>query len=169
MGMTSDRRKAGFDVDGGLAARCHMRRDERMNAASTTAEAFLREPLVAVLATVDHQGRPHAMPIWYLYEDGVILMSAGRGSQKHRNIERNPSATLVVDRREPPYYAVMVRGTAEIAPPLDAGQHERLSIHYLGEEEGKRYAEQTHGHDAITIRLTPEDWFEFNGRAGRSD
>ncbi|MEZ4522118.1 MAG: PPOX class F420-dependent oxidoreductase [Thermomicrobiales bacterium] len=140
-----------------------------MPEATEQAEAFLQEPLVGVLATVDRRGRPHAMPIWYMYEDGVILMSAGRGSQKHRNIERNPAASLVVDRRETPYYAVMVRGNAEIGPPLDIEHHERLSKRYLGDEEGKRYAERTVGHDAITIRLHPEDWFEFHGQAGRDD
>jgi len=137
-----------------------------MGTATERAERFLHESQVAVLATVDRQGRPHAMPIWYLYEDGVILMSVGRGSQKQRNIERNPSATLVVDQRETPYYAVMIRGTAEIGPPLSPDQHQRLSIHYLGEEEGKRYADRTVGHDAVTIRLTPEDWLEFHGSAG---
>lgn len=140
-----------------------------MAKATEQAEAFLREPQVAVLATVDGQHRPHAMPIWYLYEDGVILMSAGRGSQKHRNIERNPAATLVLDQRETPYYALMVRGRAEIGPPIAPEQHERLAIRYLGEEAGRRYAEQSGGHDSISIRLTPEDWFEFHGRAGRED
>lgn len=131
------------------------------------AEVFLHEPQVAVLATVDRQGRPHAMPIWYLYEDGVVVMSAERGSQKQRNIERNPSATLVLDQRETPYYALMVRGTAAIGPPLAPEQHQRLAIRYLGEEAGRRYAERTIGHDTISIRLTPEDWFEFHGQAGR--
>jgi PPOX class probable F420-dependent enzyme len=137
--------------------------------ATDQAEAFLHEPQVAVLATVDRQGRPHAMPIWYLYEDGVVLMSAGRGSQKHLNLERNPAATLVLDQRETPYYALMVRGRAEIGPPLSAEQHQRISIRYLGDEAGQRYAERTGGHDAILIRLIPEDWLEFHGQAGRDD
>ena len=50
-------------------------------------EAFLREGNVAVLATVDRRGRAHAAPIWYIYADGVFVMSTGRGSQKHRNID----------------------------------------------------------------------------------
>ncbi len=137
--------------------------------ATEQAKSFLHEPQVAVLATVDRQGRPHAMPIWYLYEDGVILMSAGRGSQKHRNLERNPAATLVLDQRETPYYALMVRGKAEIGPALSAEQHQRISIRYLGDEAGRRYAERTGGHDSISIRLTPEEWLEFHGQAGRDD
>lgn len=138
-----------------------------MGTATEQAKAFLSEAQVAVLATVDRQGRPHAMPIWYLYEDGVIIMSAGRGSQKHRNLERNPSATLVLDQRETPYYALMVRGTAEIGLPLSPEEHRRLSSRYLGEEAGARWAERTVDHDAISIRLTPEEWFEFHGQAGR--
>ena len=133
------------------------------------AEAFLHEPHVAVLATVGQRGRPHAMPIWYLYEDGAIVMSAGRGSQKHRNLERNPEATLVVDRREAPYYALMIQGRAEIGPPLSKESHRRISIRYLGEEEGNRYADQTEGFDAISIRLTPDTWIEFYGEAGTDD
>src|SRR3990172_10761990 len=64
-------------------------------------DAFLAESNVAVLATVDARGRAHAAPIWYLYDDGVFIMSTGRGSQKHRNIEGNPEVTRVVDRRNP--------------------------------------------------------------------
>jgi PPOX class probable F420-dependent enzyme len=132
-------------------------------------EAFLQQPHVAVLATVDGQGRPHAMPIWYLYEDGAIIMSVGRGSQKHRNLERNPSATLVVDRRETPYYALMVRGNVEIGPALGPDQHLRLAVRYLGEVEGRRYSELTAGHDSVTIRLMPEEWLDFQGQAGQRD
>ncbi len=79
-------------------------------------EAFLREANVAVLSTVDAKGRPHAAPVWYLYDDGVFRISTGEGSQKHRNVTGNPNVSLVIDQRELPYYAVMVTGAAEIGP-----------------------------------------------------
>lgn len=132
-------------------------------------EEFLQQPYVAVLATVDGEGRPHAMPIWYLYEDGVFIMSAGHGSQKHRNIERNPQAALVVDKRDVPYYAVMVRGAAEIGPPLDEAASRRMAERYLGEQEARRYLAATAGHDSISIRLRPADILEFHGRAGKEE
>src|SRR5207249_8047329 len=84
-------------------------------------EAFLREGNVAVLATVDRRGRAHAAPIWYIYADGVFVMSTGRGSQKHRNIDANPEVTLVIDRRSLPYYYLTARGRAEIGPSLSRG------------------------------------------------
>ena len=129
-------------------------------------EAFLKEPNVAVLATVDARGRAHAAPIWYLYDDGVFIMSTGRGSQKHRNVEANPDVTLVVDRRTLPYYAAMAQGRAEIVPGFPDEDRRRLAVRYLGEELGDAYLATSAG-DSITIRLRPRKVIEFNGRAGR--
>ena len=130
-------------------------------------QEFLKEANVAVLATVDGQGRPHAAPIWYLYEDGIFVMSTGRGSQKHRNIERNQHVTLVADRRTLPYFAAMVSGRAEIGPPLSDAKRLELATRYLGGEMGRAYVARTEAGSSVTIRLRPEKVIEFNGQAGR--
>jgi PPOX class probable F420-dependent enzyme len=121
-----------------------------------------------VLASVDNKGRAHAAPIWYLYDDGIFIISTGRGSQKHRNVEANPEVSLVIDERVVPYYAVMARGAAEIGPALSSEDHLRLAARYLGEDLGRRYAERTSGGDSITIRLRPRRLIEYSGRAGRT-
>ena len=132
-------------------------------------EAFLNESNVAVLATVDPRGRAHAAPIWYVYDNGVFIMSTGSGSQKHRNIEANPEVTLVVDQRTLPYYAVMARGAVEIGPPLSAEDRLRIVRRYLNEEQTTRYMERMSGQDSISLRLKPRKLIEFTGRAGRQD
>jgi PPOX class probable F420-dependent enzyme len=134
-----------------------------------TTEEFLAEANVAILATVDGKGRPHAAPIWYLYEDGALLMSTGRGSQKHRNVEANPEVTVVVDRRTLPYFAVMLSGAAEPGPPLNDEKRLEMAVRYLGPERAKRYVEMTKGNDSITIRLRPRKTVVFEGRAGRPE
>jgi len=134
---------------------------------SADREQFLGEPNVAVLATVDRRGRAHAAPIWYLYEEGAFIISTGRGSQKHRNVEANPEVTLVVDRRTVPYYAVMARGRAEIGPPLTGDQRLKLAVRYPGDDLARRYVERTSGENAVTIRLLPRKLIEYHGRAGR--
>lgn len=126
-------------------------------------EHFLRQPHLAVLATIDADGRPHAMPIWYLYEGGLFLMSAGRNSRKHRNVTRNPLATLVIDQRTLPYRAVMVQGTVEIGPRLDLDARLRLAKRYLGDEQGQVYVESHLDEDSITLRLRPERVVEYHG------
>jgi PPOX class probable F420-dependent enzyme len=138
-----------------------------MRQPSPDQQSFLAEPNVAILASVDGRRRAHAAPVWYLYEDGVIIISTGRGSQKHRNIEANPEVTVVVDRRTLPYFALMIQGAAEIGPRLGDGDRLRLAVRYLGEDLGRRYVERTTSEDAVTIRLRPRKVIEFNGRAGR--
>ncbi|HEU4759193.1 MAG TPA: TIGR03618 family F420-dependent PPOX class oxidoreductase [Dehalococcoidia bacterium] len=130
-------------------------------------EQFLREANVAVLATVDRRSRAHAAPIWYLYEDGVFILSTGRGSQKHRNIEANPEVTLVVDRRSLPYYVVMAHGRAEIGPPLADEARLRMAVRYLGEERARAYVAMRSPDDSVSIRLRPRRLIEYHGRAGR--
>jgi PPOX class probable F420-dependent enzyme len=132
-------------------------------------EEFLKESHVAVLATVDPRGRAHAAPIWYLYEDGVFKMSTGNGSQKHCNLQANPEATLVVDRRTLPYYAVMAPGAVEIGPALSEDDRVRLVHRYLNEEQASRYLERTASADSISLLLKPRKLIEFMGRAGRRD
>ena len=131
-------------------------------------DEFLKQANVAVLATVDTKGRAHAAPIWYLYDDGIITMSTGRDSQKHRNIEGNPEVTLVVDRRTLPYYAVTVQGTIEIGPPLSEEDRRRMAVRYLGDELAQAYLARVQGEGSVSLRLRPRKVIEFHGRAGRT-
>ena len=135
----------------------------------TDQERFLQEANVAVLATVDSKGRAHAAPIWYLYEDGVFLMSTGKGSQKHRNVETHPDVTLVVDRRTLPYYALMVQGRVEIGPPVSEEERSRIASRYLSEEQTRTYLAGTQSENSVSIRLRPRKIIEFQGRAGRPE
>ena len=134
---------------------------------SNEAKDFLDRANIAILATVGLGNRPHAAPVWYLYDGREILVSTGTGSQKHRNVERNPAVTMVFERRETPYYVVTVQGDAVIGPPLSDDDRLALAIRYLGEDRGQAYAERTRGSDSITLRIRPSKVIEFHGEAGR--
>lgn len=134
---------------------------------SENPEEFLREPNICVLATTGPGDRPHAMPMWYLYEDSVIIFSTGRGSQKHKNVERTGKATVVVDRRSPPYYAVMVKGDAEIGPPLSLDEEFKLAARYLGEAGAIKYLANSGDGGGVTIRVKPKRLIEYHGISGQ--
>lgn len=128
-----------------------------------TPEAFLSEPNIAILSTTGRDGAPHAMPLWYDYEDGEIVMWVARGSVKHRNIERNPEVAFTVDRRELPYYAVMVQGSAEVGPPPSPELKARIASRYLGEERGRQYAASGGTNEGVTLHLRPRRIIEYRG------
>ncbi len=126
-----------------------------------TRQAFLAESQVGVLSTVAPGGGPHAVPIWYLYEEGLVRISVSKGSQKHRNLERDPRVALAVDRRERPYYALTALGSATIGPSFTDEERLRLARRYLGEAGGREYVERSAGGGSVTIEFRPERFFEF--------
>lgn len=64
-------------------------------------EAEQRELLeaerVAVVASHGPRGWPHAMPLWYVPREGEVWVYTYAKSQKVRNLERDPRATLLVE------------------------------------------------------------------------
>jgi PPOX class probable F420-dependent enzyme len=118
---------------------------------------FVMKPRIATLATVRRDGAPHITPVWFRYEDGDFLVSIDRGSQKHRNIERDPRVVLCIDDRErPPYHTVIVRGRAAIEPAPSKEWRLALAVHYLGDEMGRRYIETQDNPDSLLLRIRPE-------------
>lgn len=131
-------------------------------------EEFLKKVQVGVLSTVDTKGRPHAIPMWCLYEDGEFVMSTGIGSQKHKNIQNNENVMMVFDQRETPYYAVMVRGIARVETAHNTDLIQRIARAYLGEEGANNYlGERDYGTESATIRVKPTKFIEYHGLSGR--
>lgn len=59
--------------------------------------AFLGELVVMQCATIGPNGRPHMVPLWYV-PDGVELISwTYAKSQKSKNLERDPRATVGIE------------------------------------------------------------------------
>ena len=124
-------------------------------------DAFLAQPHVAVLATIGPNQCPHAVPVWYLYEEGEFTITMQRGSQKHRNLQRCPNVSLVVDRRDRPYYAVTAMGVAEIGASPTHEWFLRLATHYMGAESGATYTASHNLASSVTIRLRPSRYIVY--------
>lgn len=76
------------------------------------------EPLMAHLATCA-DGRPHAAPVWYAYEDGVVeILTTGR---KLANIRENPRVALSIQKDDAgdAEWMVSLRGTATVIEDKD--------------------------------------------------
>lgn len=129
---------------------------------STKVDDFLSQTQICVLATTGPGNAPHAIPMWYLYRDGKIVITTHHASQKCKNVERTGKAMVVFDVREPPYYAVMVKGDAEIGPGLTRDEEYEVALRYLGEDGVGKFMEQYDvGGDDATIVITPTRVIEF--------
>jgi PPOX class probable F420-dependent enzyme len=61
---------------------------------------FLEEERTMTCATLGPRGLPHLMPLWYVLRDGEPWAWTYAASQKVRNLERDPRATLQVEAGE---------------------------------------------------------------------
>jgi len=59
--------------------------------------AFLAQERTVICATIGSDGFPHLMPLWYVVRDGQLWAWTFAKSQKVRNLERDPRATLQIE------------------------------------------------------------------------
>ena len=128
-----------------------------MTIISDKVDEFLLRTQIAVITTIDSEGRPRSAPLWYHWEDGAAYMFTGRETLKWRNIMRNPYASLCVDWREPPYKSVILDGPdEEVTRPiyeLVLG----MALRYYGEEEGRAFGEgyRDNPERVVVFRIVP--------------
>lgn len=120
---------------------------------------FLEGRHVAVLATIGSEGQPVLTPIWYVYEEGRVLMRTSKDSVKARNIERDPRVTVCVQDEAAPYKSVTIHGRAV----LEGGRQDlgvKIARRYLGLVGGMAYqrvsADDVQQGEEVTIAVTPE-------------
>ena len=75
-----------------------MSRRDQIKMTPDEVRAFLAEEKTVTCATNGRNGFPHLMPLWYVIRDGDRLWAwTYAKSQKARNLERDPRATLQVE------------------------------------------------------------------------
>jgi PPOX class probable F420-dependent enzyme len=75
------------------AARMPSRRND-IEMTEDELRAFLAEQMVMQCATVGPRGVPHMVPLWFVTEGDQLVGWTYAKSQKARNLERDPRATL---------------------------------------------------------------------------
>ena len=74
-----------------------MNRREQIKLTAVERGKFLEHQRVVICATNGVRGWPHLMPLWYVVRDGRIWAWTFAKSQKVRNLERDPRATLQIE------------------------------------------------------------------------
>jgi PPOX class probable F420-dependent enzyme len=118
-------------------------------------EAFLAEPRLAKVATLNQDGSAHLTPVWFEYVDGEFLTTVEAGTVKRFNLERDPRITLCVENDRPPYKAVILQGIARLSVEGEKEVLLRQSIRYLGEEAGRAFFDSVKEGAGRLVRIKP--------------
>ena len=118
-------------------------------------EELLRSDEIVWLTTVRPDGRPHSVPVWFLWDGATVLIWSKPSTQKIRNLRQNHSVTLALDDTKKG--VVILEGTAELLGRGDGS----VTLQAYGEKYSEglrrigRTAEEFTKLYSQPIRITP--------------
>jgi PPOX class probable F420-dependent enzyme len=119
---------------------------------SEPVRAFLEQPRVCVMGTINRDGTPQLTVMWYELVGDQIVLNMTRGLVKERNLRRDPRMAVCVP--DGPRY-VTVSGTAEIVEDRAVQEAEvnRMAARYRGPRLGADHWGTIAHQDRLGIHL----------------
>ena len=106
------------------------------------------------LATNRSDGRPHLVPVWFVWYDGRFYIGMQAGSVKAHNLARNPKVSLAL---EDGVRVVICEGTAvTVPPPISPTLNQQFQSKYNWD------LATDHEYDLL-IQITPDKWLTWTG------
>jgi PPOX class probable F420-dependent enzyme len=132
------------------------------------AEAFLAEQKTVTCATNGRHGYPHLMPLWYVLRDGRIWAWTYAKSQKVKNLERDPKATLQVETglAYEELRGVMLRCDVEIHRDVEVVTDFAMELveRYAGGAQGTREAFAQQAPKRVALEFVERDRVTWDHR-----
>ena len=120
-------------------------------------DAFLAGVHVGVLSVAREGRGPLALPVWYQWEDGQILIGMDGDSLKAKLLRAGGRASFTVQTETAPYQYVAVEGPVTVSS--EQRDDFQMASRYLGPEMGRWYADNNPSTEqSVLARLTPERW-----------
>ena len=128
-----------------------------MTLADSATQTFLATKNVVVLATLQPDGAPLAMAMWFLHDPTAITMISVDGLQKVKNLRRDPRVSVVAESADDKgIRGVTIQGRAEFLS--DGAERRALTERFL-----KKYHPRLEGlwagrsmpPNRVMFRITP--------------
>jgi PPOX class probable F420-dependent enzyme len=92
-------------------------------------ERLDREP-IAWLSTTRPDGRPHVVPVWFVWDGESIVVLSKPDAQKVRNVRDNPNVMLALGTPRDDFDVELVEGVAELVSEACEPCQGRLATKY---------------------------------------
>ena len=116
----------------------------------------------AAVATVDRDGSPHVVPLWFVWPEDAIYLSTRREGRTWANVAHDPRVAVTIDlgRSWVEIAGIEIRGRAEARPAEHASMRKPISAWHekyrplLAGDGFSRFAEEVPG--LGFLRVVPE-------------
>lgn len=121
---------------------------EQLRMTDAERDAFLAEQRTLRLATVDGDGFPHVVPLWFVWHEGAVWLNSLVPSRRHGHLRAGRPVGLVVDsgQRYGELRGVRMTGTPRVVPegdPTGTEAMRRFGDKYFGGEVPARRSYET--------------------------
>ncbi|MEA2548637.1 MAG: hypothetical protein QOE42_1235 [Chloroflexota bacterium] len=127
---------------------------------------LLETERVVWLSTVNADGTPHLVPIWFSWDREALLIASKPNAKKVANLRTNPSVMLALGEPDHDFDVGMVEGIAEL---LDAPAATDLPAGHLAKYRRQMAAIGLSADDFLAtysqvIRIRPTRYLRWHGR-----
>lgn len=123
-----------------------------MNERNAKIDEYLRATRIGMLGTLNADGSPNLMPLWYDWDGEKLRMFSDPKVAKMRRLRRDPrAAVLVAEGVGIPEAWVSVEGTVELSEEGAKELMAKLAELYYEQEQAKAFIE--HGMKAESMAL----------------
>jgi PPOX class probable F420-dependent enzyme len=120
------------------------------------------------LSTTRPDGRPHAIPVWYVWDGKSVYFITQRSTQKAKNLARQPWIVVHLGDGDD---AIILEGTAEMVG--DQAEQERINALYMEKyvdpHSGAKATIFNPGDDLYRVRVRHAMTWEYGTIGTRTD
>ena len=107
----------------------------------------------ANIATLMPDGSPHVTQTWVDHDGDLVLINTIEGSQKHKNVLRNPRVALDICDPANAFNVAVIRGRVKEVTFKGADEHvDKLAKKYLGQD---KYQSRRPGMRRVLFKIEP--------------
>lgn len=121
-----------------------------------TIREFLQKPLIARMSTIDSQGYPHTVPVWFMLDGDDLVIISVRQTSKVNHIQANPKGALTIGGDPGNGGGYLIKGHFSIEPDPDRAWVRKLTHRYEEPEQAEKDIAAWADLDMIILRLKPK-------------
>jgi hypothetical protein len=120
---------------------------------------LLQQPLVARMTTINPDGYPHTVPVWFMLDGDDIVISSAEDTRKIRNIRANSKGAVTIggdpedEIGEAYTTGYLFEGDFSIAPDTGSEWIRRITLHYYRQDVERAERDVTAWGDLYMIRF----------------
>jgi PPOX class probable F420-dependent enzyme len=120
---------------------------------ANAARKFLQKPLIARLSTIDPDGYPHTVPVWFMLDGEDIVIISDRSTRKVGHILANPKGAVTIGGDSGDGSGYLLKGDFSIEADPDDAWVRKLTYRYEPPEQAEKDIVAWADLDIVVLRL----------------